>query len=309
MAFLANHPGVKTETVCGLFGFTRRQLMGALNDALMCGLPPYGPSDYVTAWVENDLVTMINADFLRKPLSLTVSEAVSLKVIIDDFLRSSPGVFREAAESLARKIDVFLGHDPARRESGGARSDKEAILEQALTECRTVEIRYYSRTTDRVTMRVVEPLAIVDLDGRWYLAAHCRLRRAERTFRLDRIMSAELLDEHFQRPDNIDPAKYLHAETWFRPYDAPEAVLTFEPEVARWAKERFNGAVVEEKDDGSVVCKVTLTDVASVADIICDFDGKVTVSSPDWARNEFLELIYRIRRLHGWSPPPTRGSQ
>jgi len=95
--FLANHQDVKAETVCNVFGLSRRRLMRVLNEVLMCGVPPYGPSDYVTAWVEGDQVRTVNCDFLRRPLRLTVKEALSLKVVVAEFIRQSPGVFREAA--------------------------------------------------------------------------------------------------------------------------------------------------------------------------------------------------------------------
>ena len=97
VSFLANHPGVGVETVREVFGFDKSRLMRALHEILMFGLPPYGPMDYVTAWVEKGTVTVVNADFLRRPLGLTVAEAVSLKLIIDEFLRQSPGVFEQAA--------------------------------------------------------------------------------------------------------------------------------------------------------------------------------------------------------------------
>ena len=55
------------------------------------------------------------------------------------------------------------------------------------------------------TSRAVEPVAVLGVPPHWYLWAHCRLREGERVFRLDRIRSAELLDEI--APDRgLDPA-------------------------------------------------------------------------------------------------------
>jgi proteasome accessory factor B len=44
----------------------------------------------------------------------------------------------------------------------------------------------------------VEPAGLLTADGRWYLIAWCRTRRAGRGFRLDRIAAAALTSEQAQ---------------------------------------------------------------------------------------------------------------
>jgi predicted DNA-binding transcriptional regulator YafY len=58
--------------------------------------------------------------------------------------------------------------------------------------------------------RQLEPYGVVHMDGRWYMAGHCRLRQALRTFRLDRVSGLELCDDHFERPAGFDIKAYLH---------------------------------------------------------------------------------------------------
>ena len=43
------------------------------------------------------------------------------------------------------------------------------------------------------TERVIEPLYGTSREGILYLIAHCRLREGQRTFRLDRIIRAEIV--------------------------------------------------------------------------------------------------------------------
>lgn len=67
-----------------------------------------------------------------------------------------------------------------------------APMASALREHRAVRIHYVSGR--RETRRVIRPLYATEERGNTYLVAYCHLRQAQRTFRLDRIAQAELLD-------------------------------------------------------------------------------------------------------------------
>ncbi|MCA9941057.1 MAG: WYL domain-containing protein [Anaerolineales bacterium] len=65
-----------------------------------------------------------------------------------------------------------------------------ASIETAMVECRQLNIIYldqYQRTE-----RTITPLYPTQYEGVTYLVAFCHLRQAQRTFRLDRIQSAEI---------------------------------------------------------------------------------------------------------------------
>jgi proteasome accessory factor C len=68
-------------------------------------------------------------------------------------------------------------------------------LARAIRERRPARLVYAGASRDEVTERVVEPAEIVRHGGRSYLAAWCRTAGAQRTFRLDRIRSVDVLDE------------------------------------------------------------------------------------------------------------------
>ena len=68
--------------------------------------------------------------------------------------------------------------------------DLPALFERALDYRQPVRIVY--ATPSSTTERVIEPLYGTSKGGVTYLIAHCRLRQEQRTFRLDRIVSAEI---------------------------------------------------------------------------------------------------------------------
>ena len=79
--------------------------------------------------------------------------------------------------------------------------DAEAIsaLAGATGRSRRVRLRYRSVRREE-TVRAVDPYALLQREGRWYLFGHDHLRKDARLFRLDRVLEAEVLEEPFVRP-------------------------------------------------------------------------------------------------------------
>lgn len=75
-----------------------------------------------------------------------------------------------------------------------------------------------------------------NIEGVWYLNAYCRHAEGSRTFRLDRILPAGLLDERFEeRPEVETKTRFEDIDP--RRYAAKRAVIRFSPTVARWMEE------------------------------------------------------------------------
>jgi predicted DNA-binding transcriptional regulator YafY len=74
-------------------------------------------------------------------------------------------------------------------------------LSTAVWEDRRVTVQY-RRGADRVVDRVLDPLGLVLKGGVWYAVA--RAAGQPRTYRVSRIASIELRDDHFERPDDFD---------------------------------------------------------------------------------------------------------
>lgn len=73
-----------------------------------------------------------------------------------------------------------------------------ATLQLALTNFNLTKINYHSTETNQTTERTIEPFAIYSTKENWLLIAFCRLRKDFRTFRLDRILKLNVLNEQFE---------------------------------------------------------------------------------------------------------------
>lgn len=81
----------------------------------------------------------------------------------------------------------------------------KALLKTAFKEKKKIKINYYSLTSDEVTNRVIEIYQIHDD----CVVAYCNLRKEERTFVINRINKAALLDKPYKIPKNWRPESII----------------------------------------------------------------------------------------------------
>jgi predicted DNA-binding transcriptional regulator YafY len=129
-------------------------------------------------------------------------------------------VRRVLPQRLGARIDALLEtagftgpSDAAARAPGGngvSAPEAEVLLAvaEAARDRRALAIRYRS-ADHRLSERTLHPYAVVAHSGRWYVTGADSASGEERTFRLDRIGTARLLDETFDAPDARDPADRL----------------------------------------------------------------------------------------------------
>jgi predicted DNA-binding transcriptional regulator YafY len=125
----------------------------------------------------------------------TVMTAARLKV-----LAALPEELRARASRLVERFHL----DAAGWFRVGESVPHLPTLAEAVWECRCVRISY--DRGDGSVERLLQPLGVVLKGGTWYLVAH---RDEEvRTYRVSRVLEAELLDEQFERPLDFDLASY-----------------------------------------------------------------------------------------------------
>jgi predicted DNA-binding transcriptional regulator YafY len=83
-------------------------------------------------------------------------------------------------------------------------------LSEAALQRRSVMLCYQGWHAE-VTERLLNPYGLVYRSGYWYTVGYCHLRKELRTFRLDRIQSAEIQATSFERPGEFDCLAYVLA--------------------------------------------------------------------------------------------------
>jgi proteasome accessory factor B len=115
--------------------------------------------------------------------------------------------------------------------------------------------------------RVLEPWGLLCREGAWYVAGHDRTRGAQRTFKVERIDGGVRVDDErgaFSAPAGFDPDRDIPALPFEMAPDEPQEALVAVDGVhrRRVVDELGVDAVVEERDDGSVVVRVAVRNLA-----------------------------------------------
>jgi len=162
------------------------------------------------------------------PLLLTNEEAFALSLGLRSLRQIGLSAFAPATESALAKLGRVL--PDSLRESIHTVEDVVAIepgpwVVSTSVEClmgaasairieKQVRFAYHSHGGS-ASHRQIEPYAVMHTDGRWYLIGHCLLRKALRTFRMDRIPDLEVCAAGFNRPTDFDPRQHLHGRMPF----------------------------------------------------------------------------------------------
>ena len=79
------------------------------------------------------------------------------------------------------------------------------LLKKAFKQKRSIKIKYYSLSSDEVKYRIIDIYQL----HKDCIIAYCHLRDDERTFVIDRIIQAKLLDEDYKIPKGWTPESII----------------------------------------------------------------------------------------------------
>ena len=285
--WLSSHEGVTIDAAAEHFGVTPDQLEKDLWLLVCSGRPGHSHGDLVDIqfWDEDRRITVVDPQTLDRPLRLSPDEAASLLVALR-VLAQVPGPHdREALAGATAKLEAAAGEALAAADGvtvSVAPPDDPAVasaVSRALAEGRRLHLRYVGSLDER-TERDVDPMRVLALDGRSYLEAWCRRAEAVRTFRLDRIEAAVVLEEPAVVPDDAAPVD-LGAGA-LRPEGAP-VTLALAPEVS-WIAEEHPVESVRDLGDGRLEVVMPVADERWLVRLLLRMGPSVTVlDRPDLA--------------------------
>jgi len=251
----------------------------------------FGGGSYVLyAEVQGDTIEVDPepyGDNFARPARLLPLEAKALVAAIDLVGEHLPeGSLLSARE----KIVDALGRDPAVdglqiTTAKGDDSEIARVVSSAITERRLLEIEHYKEADDEFTTRTIEPYQLLNGTEGWYVHCFEPAKDHTRSFRLDRIRSASVLDEGFEPREGIEP----DVQGWPTTGEVPTSEMArvwVSPERARWARE--DREVAEELGDGSVIVELPFGGHEYLAKEILKEAGDAAVLEPEEAREAVL---------------------
>jgi predicted DNA-binding transcriptional regulator YafY len=172
-------------------------------------------------------------------------------------------------------------------------------LRRAILGMQLVVVRYAGHQVEEPSTRMLCPYGLL-YGGRGWLVAHAEGLPEMRLWRLDRIVSADLLDRGFRRREDFDLASY--AARSFGVFQEPpvDVVLRFEPEAADdaagWVFHPSQS--LEREADGALIVRFRAGGVREMCWHLFTWGAAVTVLAPALLRKSLHEMAAGVERHH-----------
>jgi proteasome accessory factor C len=222
--------------------------------------------------------------------------AEPLRLALQNLALGRPG-FAETASVTAQRVEVL---DP---DYSPEMPGRLAKLEGAISKQRTVKFEYWSASRDQHAERTLNPYALYNERGRWYVIGRDLDRDAERTFRVSRIEGeikfATRRERDFRIPADFDVRKQLGRPEWQIGELVGEARIEVRGDTAWWVHRAY-GATGRLEDDVFVTEYSSLSQLASW---VLRQDGRAVPLEPDELKREVAAGLRRVRTAHEGKPP------
>ena len=273
------------------------------------GVPLHSQRDEYTG---EELYTMRSERYFLPPLELTDDElaalqtclyllegkfayAEPLRLALQNLALGRPG-FSEAPTDTAMRVEVL---DPEYSTEMQGRLSK---LEAAISKQRTVKFPYWSISRDDERERTINPYALFQDAGAWYVVGQDLDAEDERTFRVSRIRGeirfATRRERDFRLPAEFDVDRYRGRPPWQIGDLIGEARIEVGGDTAWWVQRTYG-------DTGRIEDGVFVTEYSSLpllASWLLRQDGRAAPQAPDELRREVARALRLVRDRHEKQP-------
>jgi len=203
--------------------------------------------------------------------------------------RVLPTALRERVQALQETLGFTL----AARDGTAPGTAALLTLAAAARERRRVRLRYRSWQGGE-SARDLDPYGLVFHSGRWYVTGHDHHSGEVRTFRVDRVLSAEAGEETYQVPDDVDPVQHVTRSLAGVPYrHEVEVVLETTLEQARRRVPASTATLTET--DGGVLMTTRAEHLDGMAQMLAGLGWPFTIRRPDELRTAVRDFSDRLR--------------
>ncbi len=285
LAYLRANSPVELQTVAEVFNLKPsevRRYCDLLNDARIGEF--YGENADVEIQDDEDGVWIETRESLGldKQIRFTPDESIAIIGGLK-YLEAMPYLVEQKTVSeLLLKLQFTFATTESIIEIGTTEVDEQIvnILKVAINSNSCVEIKYGAAIDQKVTQRIIEPIALQANEGVVYVRAFCRSSEAMRTFRVDRILQASALDEPGNSQDSVSADFAISSPTLeTRMRMLPEMLESFAPETVS------NVTAV----DNLIEATVSVTNGAWLASLVLASAGDIEVLSPQDLRDQVVQ--------------------
>src|SRR5438067_456379 len=296
-------PRARLSELAQELGLDAEQLRDDIEFLGLVGRPPFSPDDLIDISVdERDRVTVALDQSFSRPPQLTALEALALAAAAEEVAPADPAVM-SALGKLTEKLPAparGLYAQLARRLAAATPPPPGAAkvlaqLRRAAQEHKEIALTYDKEGRGDAQERIFRPQGVIDHGGVWYAIGHDAGRNAERTFRVDRVLSVRETGATFADPGPMDPARFQREQLFFPSGREQNVTLRFSPAAAGWALQRY-GSRARQLADGGVDVLIESAGTGYAVQLALSLAGEAEIVAPEHARVALRDEVERALR-------------
>ncbi len=299
LTIVLSRRGINRNMLAAEFGCSTRQISDDLVLLRDIGFP---------IQYENREYTLSMADLNIPPLPLKEEQILSL-FIASQLLVLTP-LEQQADEAVQRMLSVlseesrnFLRNltDRVYIAPDGELGDTNILFNvyRAISECRSVQIRYRSFSQKKEEVLDVDPYGIYIQDrAQSYMVGYSYgTAQAIRRFKLCRISHLSFRGMRFTYPADFSMRKEMAKGFWSgdQEYDV---WIRFHPQVAQLVREREPQELIEEYPGGVVLLRKTVRNLEEVLWNILRYGSGAEILEPDELRERIKQEILKMGKIY-----------
>ena len=249
--------------------------------------------------LQNDELAALQTAFFL--LEGQFAYAEPLRLALQNLALGRPGFGDDAPTETAVRVEL---RDPDYSPETAGRLAK---LEGAISKQRTVKFEYWAMGPGKQSERTVNPYALFNDRGKWYVVGHDLDRKSLRTFRVSRIQGeirfATRRERDFRIPVDFDISGMRGRPEWQVGEMTGTARIEVRGDTAWWVARSYG-------DAGTLEDGVFVTEYSSLpllASWVLRQDGRAVPAEPDELRREVARALKAVRTAHEGAPPKLAG--
>jgi predicted DNA-binding transcriptional regulator YafY len=173
----------------------------------------------------------------------------------------------------------------------------ETIIE-TLLKAHLLKIQYRSAESETST-RIVEPLRLINYQGRWYLLGYCFLRNDHRLFHMARITLAESGEKQTEQPHPAPDSFLEDSFGIFAGTSCYQAEILFSGKAAELVHKQYwhKNQKITKRSDG-IVLSLPVNDEREITMKILQYGALAEVLEPVSLREHIASEIKHMARLY-----------
>jgi predicted DNA-binding transcriptional regulator YafY len=291
----AHHFGITIENLAQEVGCTTRTIRRDLEALESSGFPLY------TDEVDGKDHWKITKNAPQTPL--TTTELISLyfsrdllKVLkgtrfydsIDSFLNKiKKTISPKTLEYLEKLEQTFYATQKKQKDYGHYKEFLDQLLNAAL-DGNTVEMKYHSMHSGKITTRKIDPYKIWYFDNTFFLIGRCHQHNEVRMFVVDRIKKLDVTAETFPVPSDFSLEDYMKDSFGVMHEKKEKVVVKFDKAVAQYIKERtwHESQKIKQNKDGSITATFNVAGTREIKYWVLSYGPWAEIKQPKALRDE-----------------------